>query len=936
MNKDLNLTDLIDVKTLQMVQDSFAKLTGFAALTTDKNGVAVTEGSNFTDFCMKYTRQSPIGKMRCEQCDKRGAELALREGASCTYYCHAGLVDFAAPIMAGDEMVGCFIGGQILPEPADEAHIRDVALELMIDPDEYVEAVRRTNIVDKNIIDKNAECLYTFASVLSHMAYSCYVINEGNIELEKVAKMKSDFLANMSHEIRTPMNAVIGMAEMALREELPPAARDYVNQIMASGKMLLTIINDILDFSKIESGKMDIIPVEYEPFVMLNEVLNIIMTRIGKKDVELIIDIPPDMPSKLYGDIIRINQIITNLANNAVKFTEKGKVHLRFWYEKLDEERIMLHGAVEDTGVGIKKNDLKMLFTSFQQVDSKRNRNIEGTGLGLAISKQLLLLMGGDIQVESEYEKGSIFSFSLPQKVVDWTPGVSAGKQDCKVAAYIRNPYIEEQLCKDVKRFGAQYVKVESSTELEAHSDVKYLFVDMKVFSEKIEQFLKKHQDITGVLLVDYQSMMEYGISNLRVVKKPLFSYVLGSIFMGRELHENDSAAFEDFNFIAPDARVLIVDDNEVNLTVAKGLLKPLKMKIETATSGKEAVYKISAKMYDLIFMDHMMPEIDGVEATRIIRRFHPEYSDVPIIALTANVVDGTREMFIEEEMNDLVAKPIDVKDITEKVRRWLPKNKIQKVEEEEDIFDFSGITVSPDGKKLIMSSAPKVDKAKSNKAKKNTGSVDGHKDTDKAVAQQKDKEKEEPLVKGLDTAGAIKKLGTEELFWEVLKNYYHSIERKAKQIKQLERDKQWNEYTIEVHALKSASKQIGAMQLGGLAEELEMAGKAGNIDTIQKKTNKLLTEYLQLQMVLESYFKEEKKTEEAIPQDVLKMHLLNLKNAAGELDVDMMDAVIEELAKYEFLDKELEFFERLRTAVEELDGETCIETVDAWNEMLL
>ena len=907
MDKYLHLTDLIDIETLQTMQDAFVKMTGFAAITTDENGVAVTEGSNFTDFCMKYTRQSPIGKKRCEQCNKLGAERALQEGESRTYCCHAGLVNFAAPIMAGDQIMGCCIGGQVLTEPANKKHIRKIAEELMIDADEYTLAAEQVDIVDEETINRAAECLYTFANVLSHMAYSRLVIYEGNKELEKVARMKSDFLANMSHEIRTPMNAVIGMAEMALREELPLAARDYVNQIMSSGKTLLTIINDILDFSKIESGKMDIIPVEYEPFTMLNEVLNIIMTRIGKKDIELIIDVPPDMPSKLYGDVVRINQIVLNLANNAVKFTEKGKVHLRLWYEKLDEEQIMLHGAVEDTGVGIKKNDLKMLFQSFQQVDSKRNRNIEGTGLGLAISKQLLLLMKGNIQVESEYEKGSIFSFALPQKVADWTPGVSIEKQDCKAAVYVKNPYIEEQLCRDIERFGARYAKVEASVELEALSDLKYLFVDLKVFSEKVEQFLKAHQEIMGVLLVDYDSMMEYCISNLRVAKKPVYSYTLGSIFTGQELHDTSRRAFEDFSFIAPEARVLIVDDNEVNLTVAKGLLKPLKMKIETASGGKEAVYKISAKMYDLIFMDHMMPEIDGVEATRIIRRLHPEYSDVPIIALTANVVDGTREMFIEEEMNDLVAKPINVKDITDKVRKWLPKDKIQRIEESErtteNVFDISGITVSPDGKKLIMSPVPQNDTT--------------------------------PLVKGLDTKTAIERLGTEEVFWEVLKNYYHSIERKAKYIKELERAEKWDEYTIEVHALKSSSRQVGAMELGNLAEELEMAGKAGDIQTIKRKTNKMLAEYLQYQMTLKEHFPEDKKTENAIEPDILKMHLLNLKNAAGEMDVDIMDAVMEELSQYEFSGKELSYFETLQTAVEELDSETCTEIVDVWNDNL-
>lgn len=934
MDKGLYITELIDVETLQTMQEAFSKLTGIAALITDEKGVLVTKGTNCTDFCMKHIRQSELGKLRCEQCAREGTEQAVEKKKSFVYTCHAGLTNFAAPIMVGNQLVGSFIGGQVLAEPVDETKIRELIAELSADEVDCIEAIKHVHVVSQENVSRAEECLSTFADVLSHMAYSRHVINEGNQELEKVARMKSDFLANMSHEIRTPMNAVIGMAELALREEMPPVARDYVNQIMSSGKTLLTIINDILDFSKIDSGKMDIIAAEYDPFAMLNEILTIIMTRIGTKDVELLIDVPPDLPKMLYGDVIRIKQIITNLANNAVKFTEKGKVHLKLWYEKLDEENIMLYGAVEDTGMGIKKNDLDKLFQSFQQVDSKRNRNIEGTGLGLAISKQLLLLMDGEIHVESEYGKGSVFSFSLPQKVVDWQPKVAVQKQGYKVAAFIKNPYIIGQLKQDIERFGAEFVGISSAQDLQKLSDienVKFLFVDMKVFSEQIERYLSAHSETVGVLLTDYHSMMEYSISNLRVEKKPIYSYSIGCILEGLERHDTKNNAFEDFTFIAPDARVLIVDDNEVNLTVAKGLLKPLKMKIETATSGKDAVYKISAKMYDLIFMDHMMPEIDGIEATRIIRRLHPEYAAVPIIALTANVVDGTREMFIEEEMNDLVAKPIDVKEITAKVRQWLPQDKIVRLEDDdpngEQSIDLSGIMVSPDGKKLIMN--PDIEKVSQQ------NEMEEEKEQDK-VTQQEEEIPKPSLVEGLDTDSAIKRLGTEELFWEVLKDYYHSIERKAKQIKQLEKAEQWNEYTIEVHALKSASRQIGAMELGKLAEELEMAGKAGDIDVIQKKTNKMLAQYLQYQMILQPYFPEEEKKEGSIEVDVLKMHLLNLKNAASEIDVDMMDAIISEMSQYDFEGKESERFAALQTAVEELDAETCTEIVDIWCEDLL
>ena len=264
-------------------------------------------------------------------------------------------------------------------------------------------------VVDQYTVDNAAKFLRMTADMLSEMAHNKYLVYEANIALEKSGNMKSDFLANMSHEIRTPMNAVIGMAEMALREELPPTAREYIYQIKAAGKSLLTIINDILDFSKIESGRMDINEVDYEPMSIVYDVANIVMTRLKGKDVELVIDIIPDLPSGLRGDNIRIKQVLLNLANNAAKFTSQGKIGMKMGFTQINPDEIELYVSVEDTGIGIKKEDIEKLFQSFQQVDSKRNRNIEGTGLGLAISKRLLTLMDGDIWVESEYEKGSRF-----------------------------------------------------------------------------------------------------------------------------------------------------------------------------------------------------------------------------------------------------------------------------------------------------------------------------------------------------------------------------------------------------------------------------------------------------------------------------------------------------------------------------------------------
>lgn len=687
MNNEITITDLFEVEMLQRLQDSFSKMTGFAAIITDAEGVPVTKGTNFTDFCSKYTRNSPIGCLRCQQCDKHGAELSLKVGSSVTYYCHAGLMDFAAPIMAGDKMVGCFVGGQVLISPPDITRIMQVAAEIGIDLINYLQSVMSVPTIEKSKLDNAALFLYTLTSALSSIAYHKYIMKEANIEIEKAANMKSDFLANTSHELRTPMNAIIGMTEMALREEMTPTAKNYINQIKAAGKSLLIIINDILDFSKIESGKMDIVADDYEPTSLINDIATIISTRIVKDDVELILDINPQIPKVLSGDMVRLKQIITNLANNAVKFTKLGQICLKYDFEIVSEDTVNLLFSVSDTGIGIKPEDINKLFQSFRQLDSKRNRNIEGTGLGLAISKQLITLMNGNISVESVYGEGSTFSFTVPQKVINPQPSISLNEIPPKHAAgFLNNTYANIQLKRDMHKLDIDYTDLKDKdiltflTEYKERLTNTYLFIPYKDFSQPLQDFIQQQEQLNVIVIAPYGVSLTNTPLNVLIVHKPLSVLALAGIYNHETFSQYDSTSSDEYyDFTAETAKILIVDDNSINLTVAQGLLEPLNMQIDTALSGNEAINKISDTMYDLILMDHMMPEIDGIETTHIIRRFHSEYDNVPIIALTANVIGNVKKMFIEEGMNDFVAKPIEVRMLINAIRRWLPKEKIKK-----------------------------------------------------------------------------------------------------------------------------------------------------------------------------------------------------------------------------------------------------------------
>ena len=900
IENEFKLTDLIDIETLQKIQDAFSDMSGIAALVTDANGKIQTKPSGFTEFCGKYVRNTEEGRKRCEKCDKMGAEKAAKAGVSCAYFCHAGMVAFAAPIMAHGHMVGCFIGGQLLTIPPDEDKIRKVADDIGVDGDELMRAAGDVKIVDKRTIEKVSNAIYTIANVLSEIGYSKYQVNLKNMELRKTSNMKSDFLANMSHEIRTPMNAVIGMAEMALREDIPPAAREYIGQIKSSGQTLLTIINDILDFSKIESGKMDISDVEYEPLSMINDVSNIIMTRIGSKDLDLTVDVNPEIPIGLYGDNIRIKQVLVNMANNAVKFTDSGNVNVKIDFLRTTEDTIELCVSVTDTGRGIKESDMAKLFQSFQQLDSKRNRNVEGTGLGLAISKQLVALMHGKIHVDSEYGKGSTFSFVIPQRVTDSSRAVEEVEGGIVAAGLIQSEYTAQELAGDMEKLGVTYVRLESEEDLGWLKDhnAGYFFVEQPLMTEAVQYFMKLNPNVCGVVLANYRSVRTYDLPNLRVVKKPLYILGLSNIFNGKE--ENGSVSLmeaEDFDFTAPKAEILVVDDNAINLTVVKGLLNPLQMKIDTALSGKDAVLMVTDKRYGIIFMDHMMPEMDGVETTRVIRRLLGNNGQVPIIALTANAVEGTAQMFIDEGMNDFVTKPIEMRVILAKLRKWLPPEKIEK------------------------NRAKKIDSVLQ------SGNRNG----------QASQMSTNISIAGLDVKKAMEFLGNEELFWSVLKEYYRVIDKKSTLIAEYEQKEMWKEYTIEVHALKSASRQIGALELAQVAEQMEAAGNAGNAALIHRITPGMLEEYTFYKGILAPYFVKQEEVQNGRAAEKSEMSELfdQMKDAMENLDMDAMEEVIKNMRQYSYSDAQRDIFEKLKNAVEDIDTERCEEIIAEWKKEL-
>ncbi len=716
-----------------------------------------------------------------------------------------------------------------------------------------------------------------YSLLLLDVSYQFNMMAQLEVEKEKAEhanQAKSAFMSNMSHEIRTPMNAIVGMTDILLREELPAQTKEYLNNIKSSGNALLTIINDILDFSKIEAGKMEIIEEDYEPMSTFNDLSMIFLNRIGDKNVELLYDIDPKLPRKLYGDSQRIRQVIINLMNNAIKFTETGYVKLTVKTEQINEEELNISYYIEDSGQGIKEEDVDKLFGSFQQVDTKKNRYKEGTGLGLSISKQLIELMGGSIGVTSEYGKGSIFYFSLPQKISSkqLAANVKPDKvKELKVCAVFRNPLIQEQYEGLLEAYNVPAISVDAMVN-DANVEIGMFFTDdVNMLGAEVVQYLEKGK--TKVYVLQNPMQQDYSGMPVTLINKPLYSLNFCQVMNGESLTVQSEQ--EIMSFAAPEARILIVDDHEMNLKVAKGLLAPLKMQIDTAGNGKEAVEMVMQNHYEMVFMDHMMPVMDGVEATQAIRSLEGDYyKELPIIALSANATVEAREMFRENGFFDFVPKPIKVKEITACIRKWLPIGTIcydqvlsskQKKETEFSFHDIGG----------GMYMAPGL---------------------------TSEKPQEEALViEGLNVEEGIANSGSKELFISLLGDFYKLIDKKATKVEKLLADGMLRDFTIEVHALKSTARMVGAMELSEMFYELEQLGNAEEQKILENKTPAVLSLYRSYKPILEPYGKLGEQEKEQVHVRTIIHALEQLREAMDSFDLDAADEAMNKLEGYAF-----------------------------------
>ncbi|MDR1158604.1 MAG: response regulator [Oscillospiraceae bacterium] len=622
--------------------------------------------------------------------------------------------------------------------------------------------------------------------------FQMYMYNMEKKKAEVASQAKSTFLATVSHEIRTPLNAIIGLSQIQLQMDLPQKTRSDLEKIYNSGSSLLGIINDILDVSKIESGSFELIPLDYDTPSLIHDTVQLNIVRIGSKPLVFKLQIDETLPSRLYGDELRIKQILNNLLSNAFKYTREGAVLFQTTWERQGDDAWIIF-TVRDTGAGIRHEDLGKLFSEYSQLDVHANRKIEGTGLGLSITKKLVDMMGGTIFVESEYGQGSVFTVRFRQKIID-----------------------------------AREIGKDTVENLES-----FRFID--------------DRRNRGRNLV--RAYMPYG-------------------------------------------KILVVDDVTTNLDVAKGLLLPYGLTVDCALSGRAAIEKIEAERvrYDLVFMDHMMPEMDGVEAARLIRGLGTPYAEtVPIIALTANALAGNEEMFLANGFNAFLSKPIDVMRLDVLLNQWVRDRQTEEVLRQAE-------------------------------AERTAAQEDGG---------APDELPEGACADGVDLQAGVQKYTGVKAYAAILRSYMKHMPALL-EVLRAPTEETLPAYAVAVHGLKGSSYGICADAVGRQAEALEAAAKQGDFASVSQENNAFLARVETLLADLSALLSNmesaaEKPTKEA-PDGALLEKILE---GSRLFDASAMEEAMTTLEEYRY-ETGADLVSWLREQLDNLEYDTICERLEA------
>ena len=719
---------------------------------------------------------------------------------------------------------------------------------------------------------------------------------------------KDDFLANLSHEIRTPINTISGMSEILLLEKDSEKVKEEVYAIQMGSRNLMNVVRDILDFSELQSGKLEIVEDAYDVTSVIHDIIRMTVAQKEEKNLEIIVDIDPGIPKILLGDEKRIRRLVMNIVDNAVKFTNEGGVCIQVGARR-EEYGVNLLFMIRDTGIGMSQKTIEKLFTVYNQADSSSSRQEGGVGLGLAISQTIVHKMGGVITVKSKQGEGTVMRVTIPQKVLDDQPIVQIEEGELQqIITYqdmeqfdssIRDSYAElmEHICSQIPGKAAICRNLPEMKRRTEKDKFDFAFTGFWEYNREKAYFDALSEKMPVAVIVDTDDDCRIDNPKIYTIQKPLTILSIASVLQSIRCRKEPPEKKTRSKFIAPDAKVLVVDDNLMNIKVVEGLLKKYKIQVVYALSGIEALGKMASRDYDIIFMDHMMPEMDGVETLKRIRNLGGSYcSTVPIIALTANAVAGAREQLMEEGFTDFVEKPIELSILKRVILHNIPQGKIIYLDEEEPQERIEGSTECG--------------------TECSTG-------------------KNGIYVKGLDMETGKMYCGGEEAYRIVLEEYARKDDENWNEILRLYEEKDWKNYTIAVHAIKSSMLSIGARELSEKAKALELAGKSEDIAFIEANHEDMLQELKQVianicEAVGKTPIKEES---EALLPEISDAEFEQLttafEDAMYELDGEEMKKILSQLESYSYCGRNLkENLKQVAHKVEMADYMSAVEVV--------